>query len=162
MAQVVLPYLRREFNATSFHLIGLRQAGWAAVSLLTRFPRLISSAVAFDSPLMVSDMDKSIPGMMECVGSERVARHHSLPSNAADPHVASRLSSEQCSELGRVMLMEGPTYDGHAASLANILGEKGAPFTLERSTRRLQSAWNSGWLPLAFPFLARAIDCSPL
>lgn len=56
LLDVALPLMRQRLRlgpATPISLLGFSKAGWAALSLLSRFPSLFAQAVVYDAPLML-------------------------------------------------------------------------------------------------------------
>ena len=160
--QVVVDHLRSHYNATTFHLVGMQTGGWAAMSLLTRFPGLFASVTAFDAPLALEQISFSMPGMLENVGSDVNMCKHTLASNLSDQFVIDRLRRTEsggpaCAPTGRIMLVNGPSFPEQSRDVSRLLTKLGIRHRHESSTRGYEPHWHSGWMRFGMPQLRRAL-----
>lgn len=144
----VIPLVEREHPVQAQQagrlLVGFSKSGWGAWTLLLRHPETFSKAAAWDAPLAKTEPNQF--GMGPIFGTqENFEKYEVLP-----------LLKRQAAALGnepRLGLLGYATFRQHHEQTRERLNELKIPHAWAEGPKRAH-AWNSGWLPEAFEFVA--------
>jgi hypothetical protein len=148
--KIVLPFIDQTYFADRSPpqrlLLGFSKSGWGAFSLLLRHPDLFAKAAAFDAPVAWETPNRY--GMEEVFGTQATMDKYCV--NALLETAAPRLG-----ETPRLALYGYSDFRGHHQFLHYRMLKLGIPHEYADGTQRAHR-WDSGWLPEAVAFVAKA------
>jgi len=149
--QVVVPLVESRFPATGNPadrlLFGFSKSGWGAFSLLLRDPDFFGAACAWDSPMMMTEVDPKY-------GS----REHFGTSEQMAPYVVSTLAMQRAAAFAggspRFTLLGHDAFGAETLAYHQLLLKLGLPHHFDNRLL-YKHHWHSGWVPKALDlFLA--------
>jgi enterochelin esterase-like enzyme len=145
LMRVVVPFVERNYPAMPHpagrSLVGFSKSGWGAFSLILRHPDVFGQAAAWDAPLNMQRPDRY--GMREIFGTQEHFEKYKITSLL-------KQRAEMLRNRQRLALVGHADFCEHHQAVHALLNSLGIPHAYQAGPLR-KHAWNSGWLPHAFP-----------
>lgn len=145
--KVVIPFIERTYPASKLAkdhlLLGFSKSGWGAWSLLLRHPETFGRAVAWDAPLMMTELGKY--GTLPIFGTQENFEKYCLTDLLKKN--ASTFKAEK-----RLILTGYGSFREHHQKAHALLDELKIPHEYRDGPERKHD-WHSGWLPEAVGIL---------